>query len=184
MTLARADDSVLVIVDIQDKLAPAMLPDARREVLTGAGVLLQAAGELGVPVIATEQYPQGLGPTVEEVSAHFPEGAQVVAKDSFSCCGEGGFTDALAATGRSQVVLAGMEAHVCVLQTAIQLREAGYTPFVAGDGVCSRRREHKANALERLGRNGVAVANVESVLFEWLQRAGTDSFKRLARLIR
>ena len=184
MTLVRADNSALVIVDIQDKLAPAMLPDARREVLNSASVLLQAADELGVPVIATEQYPRGLGNTVEEVSDHFPEATRVVAKDSFSCCGEAAFTDALAAAGREQVVIAGMEAHVCVLQTAIQLRERGYTPFVVADGVCSRRREHKTNALERLGHAGVTVANVESVLFEWLQRAGTDPFKRLAPLIR
>jgi nicotinamidase-related amidase len=184
MPLARAADSALVVVDIQAKLAPAMPPDARREVLATVQTLLTAADDLAVPVVATEQYPRGLGETVPEVSGHFPESTRVVSKDSFSCCGEGGFTEALAATGASQVVLAGMEAHVCVLQTAVELAEAGYTPFVVADGVCSRRPAHQANALHRLRALGVTVTNVESVLFEWLQRAGTDEFKRLARLIR
>jgi len=100
MSLARADDSVLVIVDIQEKLAPAMPPDVRREVLATTDVLLQAAAELEVPVIASEQYPKGLGHTLPEVSGHFPPETQVVAKDSFSCCGASGFSDALAATAR------------------------------------------------------------------------------------
>ena len=184
MTLARADDSVLVIVDIQEKLAPAMPPDVRREVFSSTAVLLQAAAEVGVPVIASEQYPKGLGHTVEEVSGHFPVGSQVVEKDSFSCCDDAGFTEALEATGRNQVVVAGMEAHVCVLQTAVQLHDAGFVPFVVADGVCSRREAHKQNALDRLRANRVNVANVESVLFEWLQRAGTDAFRKLSRLIR
>ncbi|HKJ72331.1 MAG TPA: hydrolase [Gammaproteobacteria bacterium] len=184
MTLARAADSALVIVDIQDKLAPAMAPDARREVLETVRVLLTAAGELSVPVVATEQYPKGLGRTLPEVSGHFPDDAAVITKDSFSCCGEQAFTDALAGTGREQVVIAGMEAHVCVLQTAVELLEAGFTPFVVADGVCSRRPEHRANALDRVRALGVTVTNVESLLFEWLQRAGTDPFRRLARLIR
>jgi nicotinamidase-related amidase len=184
MPLADAADSTLVIVDIQEKLAPAMPPDERREVLHTARVLLQAAAELAVPVLATEQYPKGLGHTVSDVSGHFPDGARVVAKDSFSCCGEGDFTEALADTGRGQAVIAGMETHVCVLQTAVQLREQGYTPFVVADGVVSRRAAHRDNALQRLRQEGVVVTNAESVLFEWLGRAGTDAFKRLAGLIR
>lgn len=184
MPLARAHDSALVIVDVQERLAPAMLPDARREVLETVRILLAAAGELAVPVVATEQYPKGLGETVPEVSGHFPGNAVVVSKDSFSCCGERAFTEALAATGRSQVVIAGMEAHVCVVQTAVELLEAGYAPFVVADGVCSRRAAHHANALHRLRSLGVTVSNVESVLFEWLQRAGTDEFRKLSKLIR
>ncbi|MFP4561282.1 MAG: isochorismatase family protein [Thiohalorhabdus sp.] len=184
MSLARAEQSVLAIVDIQEKLAPAMSPAARREVLAGVEVLLRAAEELEVPVLATEQYPKGLGHTLPDVSDHLPRSAQVVPKDSFSCCGASDFTAALEAAGRPQVVIVGMEAHVCVLQTALELREAGYAPFVVEDAVCSRRDDHKANALHRLRANGVQVANVESVLFEWLQQAGTDSFRRLARLIR
>jgi len=184
MSLTRADDSHLLIVDIQEKLAPAMPPDARREVLATVQTLLTAAGELAVPVVATEQYPKGLGQTIPDVSANFPPDAAVVAKNSFSCCGEPRFTETVSATGRNQVVIAGMEAHVCVVQTAVELLEAGYTPFVVADGVCSRREAHKANALDRLRALGVPVSNVESVLFEWLQRAGTDEFRKLARLIR
>ncbi|MFB6260656.1 MAG: hydrolase [Thiohalorhabdaceae bacterium] len=184
MTLTRADDSHLLIVDIQEKLAPAMPPDARREVLATVQTLLTAASELAIPVVATEQYPKGLGHTVPDVSAHLPPDAAVVAKNSFSCCGEPRFTETVSATGRNQVVIAGMEAHVCVVQTAVELLEAGYTPFVVADGVCSRREAHKTNALDRLRALGVPVSNVESVLFEWLQRAGTDEFRKLARLIR
>lgn len=184
MHLADADNSALVIVDVQEKLAPAMPPDARREVLHTAQVLLQGAAELKVPVLATEQYPKGLGHTVAEVAEYLPGDAQVIAKDHFSCCGESGFSNALAATGREQVVVVGMEAHVCVLQTALQLREQGYAPFVVADGVVSRRASHRDNALARLAQAGVVVSNGESVLFEWLGRAGTDSFRRLAGLIR
>ena len=184
MLLADAADSALVIVDIQEKLAPAMPPDQRREVLHTAQVLLRSAAELEVPVLATEQYPKGLGSTVPEVKDYLPESAQIIPKDSFSCCGEGDFVEALARTGREQVVIVGMEAHVCVLQTALQLREQGYAPFVVADGVVSRRGEHRDNALARLRQAGVVVSNGESVLFEWLGRAGTASFKRLAGLIR
>lgn len=184
MTLARADDSVLVVVDIQEKLAPAMARDTRRQVYTITQTLLTAAKELAIPVLVTEQYPKGLGGTVPEVADHFPAERRVIAKDTFSCCERAEFNEALAATGRGQVIIAGMEAHVCVLQTAIQLREAGYLPQVVSEGVCSRQEDHKANALARLGHAGVVVTNVESVLMEWLQRAGTDSFRRLSKLIR
>ncbi len=184
MPLARSHSCSLVVIDVQEKLALAMAPDVRRELLAGGQVLLRAADELGVPVVVTEQYPKGLGNTLPEVAEHLPTASTKVVKDSFSCCDEPAFTEALEAAGRPQVVLVGMEAHVCVLQTAIQLQEAGYTVFVVADAVCSRRPGHRADALDRLRAEGVVVANVESVLFEWLRRAGTDAFRSLAKLIR
>lgn len=184
MPLARAETSALVSIDVQERLAPAMAPGIRREALAGIEVLLRAAGELAVPVVATEQYPKGLGETLPEVREWMPGSATTVVKESFSCCDEAAFTDAIGAAGRSQLVLVGMEAHVCVLQTAVQLREAGYTVVVAADAVCSRSTENKTNALERLRMEGVVVASVESVLFEWLRRAGTDAFRSLSKLIR
>jgi len=184
MPLARAETATLAVIDVQEKLAPAMAPDVRREVLDGIQVLLRAADQLGVPVVATEQHPKGLGHTVPEVEDHLPEATTKVVKDSFSCCDEPAFLKPLEQADRPQVVLTGMEAHVCVLQTAIQLREAGYTPMVVADAVCSRRSDHRANALDRLRAEGVVVTTVESVLFEWLRRAGTDAFRSLAKLIR
>ncbi len=183
MPLARAETSSLAVIDVQEKLAPAMAPDVRRELLDGIQVLLRAADQLEVPVVATEQYPKGLGHTVPEVEGYLPAATHKVVKDSFSCCDEPGFLKPLEQADRPQVVLTGMEAHVCILQTAVHLREAGYTPIVVADGVCSRRADHRANALDRLRGEGVVVANVESVLFEWLRRAGTDAFRSLAKLI-
>jgi nicotinamidase-related amidase len=173
--LARAADSSLVVIDLQERLASAM--PARESVVRAAGILLQAAARLGIPVWVTEQYPKGLGPTVAELAGSLPADAQRIEKTSFSACA------ALPLT-RPQVILAGMEAHVCVLQTALELAAAGREVFVVGDAVCSRTEANRANALERLQAAGVVVANTESVLFEWLRDATHDQFRTISKLIR
>lgn len=173
--LARAADSALVVIDMQERLA-AVMP-ARESVVRAAGILLQAAARLNIPVLVTEQYPQGLGATVPEVAAKLPEGSMRVEKTSFSACA------ALPLT-RPQVVLAGMEAHVCVLQTALELAAAGREVFLVGDAVCSRTEANYFNALARAQAAGIVVTNVESVLFEWLRDAAHEHFRALSRLIR
>lgn len=173
--LARANDSTLVLIDIQERLANVM--PARDAIVRSAGILLEAADRLGVPVVATEQYPQGLGPTVAELTAKLPADAKRIEKTAFSACGA-------LPLARPQVVLVGMEAHVCVLQTALELAASGREVFVVADAVCSRTEANRANALARLQEGGVMVTNTESVLFEWLRDAAHEQFRAISKLIR
>lgn len=176
--LARAADSALVVVDIQERLAAAMPEAARAAVIRNTRLLLEAAGRLGIPVALTEQYPRGLGPTAGDVLAALPEGTRRAEKTCFSCAG------AVDPGARAQVVLAGMEAHVCVLQSALEWRAAGREVFVVEDACCSRNAANHANAMRRLGLAGVVVANTESVLFEWLRDARHEQFKAISGLLK
>lgn len=176
--------SQLLVVDVQTRLAAAMAAEDRDRVIHNAGVLIQAAGLLGIPLIASEQYPKGLGPTEESVAWHFPDSLAAIEKTCFACTGEPRFLDALAANDRRQVVIAGMEAHVCVLQTALELQADGYAVFVVEDAVCSRSTMNHRNALERLRAAGVVVTNTESVVFEWLRDARHEHFKQISGLVK
>jgi nicotinamidase-related amidase len=173
--LARASDSALVVIDIQERLASVM--PARESVVQATGVLVEAAARLDIPVWLTEQYPKGLGSTVSAIAAKLPESARRIEKTSFSACASLPLT-------RPQVVLAGMEAHVCVLQTALELAASGRQVFVVADAICSRSQANHANALDRMQRAGVVVTNTESVLFEWLRDASHEHFRTLSKLIR
>jgi len=173
--LARAAASSLVLIDIQERLASVM-PE-RAAVLHAAGILLEAARRLGIPVFVTEQYPKGLGSTVAEVAAKLPPGTTRVEKTCFSA-------GASLTLTRPQVVIAGMEAHVCVLQTALELAADGREVFVAADAVCSRAEANYGNALARMQSAGVIVSNTESVIFEWLRDASHEEFRALSKLIR
>lgn len=176
--LARGADSVLVVIDIQERLAGAMPEAAREAVIRNTRLLLEAAGRLGVPTMLTEQYPKGLGPTACELLAALPEGAQKIEKTCFSCAGS------VDPGARPQVILAGMEAHVCVLQSALELRAAGREVFVVEDACCSRNPANHANAMRRMRAAGVVIANTESVLFEWLRDARHAQFKAISALLR
>lgn len=182
--LCDAAAGQLVVVDIQRRLAAAMADEDRARVMRNAAILIQAAGLLNVPLIASEQYPKGLGPTEEDVAWHFPEDLAVVEKTCFACTGDAEFRNSLTANNRRQVVLTGMETHVCVLQTALGLRADGYAVFVVEDGVCSRQESNHRNALERLRDAGVVITNSESVLFEWLRDASHEHFKQISALIK
>ena len=173
--LASAADSALVVIDIQERLA-AVMP-SRDAVVRATGILIEAATRLNVPVLLSEQYPKGLGATVAEVARKLPESATRVEKTCFSA------SPALAVT-RRQVVLAGMEAHVCVLQTAMEFAAAGLDVFVVADAVCSRSEANYRNALARMQSAGIIVTNSESVIFEWLRDAAHEHFRALSALIR
>jgi nicotinamidase-related amidase len=181
--LCRAEASQLLVVDVQPRLAAAM-PDAdRQRTLRNLGVLLEAAQALQVPVIATEQYPKGLGATEPPIAARFPAAVRLFTKTSFSCCGADGFLAGLA-PGRPQVVIGGMETHVCVLQTAFDLHARGLQVFVVGDAVCSRDPDNRQDALERLRQGGIAITSTESVVFEWLRDAAHPQFRTLSALLK
>ena len=173
--LARAADCTLVIVDIQERLAAVMA--ARESVIAKTALLIEAATHLAVPIVVTEQYPKGLGHTEPQLTAALPAGTKILEKTAFSACGA-------LELQRPQVIIAGMEAHVCVLQTALELTAAGRQVFVVGDAVCSRAESNYLNALARMQQSGVIVTNTESLIFEWLRDASNEHFRPLSKLIR
>jgi nicotinamidase-related amidase len=172
----------LMLVDLQARLLPAL--DGRALLVRRVRLLLQAAVRLEVPVLATEQYPRGLGPTDAAVAQLLPPDAAVLEKTAFSLLREPGAAERVAAAGRDTLLLAGAEAHVCVLQTAVQLHEAGYRVAVCTDAVASRRAPDRTAALARLRDLGVAGVTAEMAVFEWLERADTAAFRALAPAIR
>jgi len=182
--LARAADSVLVIVDIQQRLLPVMPAAGSEHMLRNVRILAESAARLAVPILVTEQYPSGLGPTVAPVLEAMPPAVPRIAKTCFSCSASPEFTAALAACFRSQIVLAGMEAHVCVLQSAMELRAAGREVWVAEDACCARNPANLRNAMDRMRSAGVVITNTESVVFEWLRDARHDHFKAISALVR
>jgi nicotinamidase-related amidase len=182
--LCHCQDSVLVAIDIQGRLASAMPAADLEPFMQSTSVLLRAAVHLDIPILGTEQYPQGLGETLPEIRQHYPASASCMTKTGFSCCAADGFTASLQRLGRKQVVLAGMETHVCVLQTALELKQIGFEVFVAQDSVCARSRQRTENALARLRQAGIIVTHSESVLFEWLRDAQHPQFKAVSRLVK
>ncbi len=181
--LIRVERSCLLVIDIQEKLLGAMHDG---DVVTrNAGILLQAAARMNVPVLASEQYPQGLGPTVDAVAEHFPDASGPPAsKLAFSCATDQDYMDRLLPLKRKHAVIIGIEAHVCVLQTALELHDEGYRCFVVADAVASRTPQNYVLALERLNASGCEIVTTEMVLFEWLRAAGTDEFKELSKLVK
>ena len=134
--------------------------------------------------MATEQYPSGLGTLDADLMELLPEDSKRYAKTCFSCTGADDFPDQLNQTGRNQIILTGMESHVCVLQTAMDLINTGYQVFVAADAVCSRNRENYESSLQRMRQAEAVITNTESILFEWLRDASHEHFKTLSALIR
>ena len=189
--LIERKKSLLLVVDVQEKLAPAIL-DAETAVANNVR-LISCARRLKVPVFVSEQYVRGLGPSVaaiREAAASSEAGAVPTVdvvffeKIHFGCAGEPGVLEMLRATGRRQVLLTGMESHVCVLQTALGLLEAGFEVFLIADASSSRTAANRSAAVERLRAAGCGIVTTEMVLFEWLHKAGTDEFRALLPLIK
>ncbi len=179
--LIDRQQSCLLVVDIQARLLPAMAQP--QDVVRNAGILLRAARRLDVPMLVSEQYRRGLGTTVPELAAAIPADC-VIEKQDFSCLGDAVFAERLRALGRTQAIVAGIEAHVCVLQTALDLAGAGFETFVVADATSSRSEHSRTAALERIRAGGIEVVTTEMVVFEWLKRAGTPEFKELSALIK
>jgi nicotinamidase-related amidase len=174
--------SQLVMIDVQSRLATVMPADAMQSVLKNCSILAQTAQLLGVAIIMTEQYPKGLGHTVPDLSALMPN-IVPVEKTAFSCLAEAKFRRQLT-RDHSQMILCGMEAHICIVQTALDLIAAGKQVFVVEDAVISRNPANKANALARMRDAGCVITNTESVVFEWLGAAEGDVLKTVSKLIR
>ena len=178
--LLEHDRSQLLMVDIQERLLPAMSDPAA--VVRNGGRLLEATRTLAVPVVVSEQYPAGLGRTVPEL-ASLARANATHEKVEFSCFANPALHATLSGAGR-QTVIFGIEAHVCVLQTALEMAAALHDVTIVVDAIGSRVPESKEIALRRMQDAGVRLATTEMILFEWLRRAGTPEFKTISRLIR
>lgn len=182
--LCQASLSQLLIIDVQERLAGTMDAAVLQALVRNTNILIEAATALNVPILRTEQYPKGLGPTLPEIAQALPAGQTACEKTGFSCCAAAGIEASTSDVVRKQIILTGMETHICVLQTALDLQQRGNQVFVVADAVCSRRKSNYQNALARLQNAGIIISNTESVLFEWLQDASHPQFKTLSKLIR
>ena len=177
------DKAVLVVIDVQEKLCVAMDDAVLKNLVKNIGILLESAAELSIPVLVTEQYVKGLGSTLPELKGKMAQ-ASCYEKMAFSCCGSTEFVEALKATGRTQVIITGMETHVCVLQTVIELRDAGLDVHVVKDAVMSRSKQNWETAMQTMTLAGAIPTCTESAMFQLLKVAGTDEFKKLSKLVR
>lgn len=173
--------ATLVIVDIQERLAPAM--GLKDTVISNCQHLIEAARLMQIPILVTEQYPKGLGITLPEIKDSLSAYAPIV-KTAFSCCGESAFIEGLKQTGRKTVLLTGMETHVCVLQTALDLMNHGYAVHLVKDAVCSRTKANWQTGVEFMRDAGAVITCTETVLFQLLKTAGTEEFKAISKRIK
>jgi nicotinamidase-related amidase len=177
MSKLDAERAALVVIDVQEGFRKAV-PDFDR-VAEATATLIEGAEAIGIPIVVTEQYPKGLGETAPEVAEHLPDGTEPLEKVVFSALDAEGFD----LGGRDQALICGIETHVCVNQTALDLLESGVEVQVVGDAVGSRTEENKRVGLHKMERAGATLTSVETALFELLGRAGTDEFKAVQRLI-
>ena len=175
--------TALLVVDVQERLFSAIEPGRRDTMVRNIKILAAAAQRLGLSLLVSEQYPQGRGRTLPELKEMLT-GVEPLKKVAFSCCAVQGFSDRLQETGAKALILTGIETHVCVLLTALDLLGAGYTVYVPADAVCSRTRENYEIGLAQLRDAGAVVTSTETVLFQLLGRSDTDDFRVLQSLIK
>jgi len=179
--MLEIQNACLVVIDVQGKLAQLMVD--KESLFRNTQILIQAAKILGIPILWCQQVPEALGPTLPEI-AELLTGIEPIDKASFSCCGEERFTAELNAIGREQVLLCGIETHVCVYQTAMDLMEGGLDVTVVADAVSSRTEQNRQIALARLAAEGANVSSTEMVLFELLRTAQHPRFRQIAKLVK
>ncbi len=175
------EDTIAVCVDIQEKLTGIIHKFDR--ILGNSQILIDGLNVLEVPIIVTEQYPKGLGYTIPQIKEHLKE-YKPIEKLAFSCCGSNNFCDVLKETGKKNVIVFGIETHVCVLQTVLDLIEMEYQPVLIEDCVSSRKESDRNTALNRMRQEGAVITSYESILFELSRVAGTDKFKQISKLVK
>jgi len=175
------EKSVGVIIDMQERLFPLIFEYEKLTQRTM--VLIQGLKVLGVPLIVTEQYVKGLGTTISPI-AETIQGLERIEKASFSCCDDPRFMMALASSGKDHIIIAGIESHVCVLQTVTDLKQNGYYPVVVEDCISSRNPNDKKMALERMRKEGAIITSTEAILFELLRYSGGETFKAISKLVK
>ena len=175
------EDSIGLIIDIQEKLLPVM--HEKEALLKNCGILISGLRELEIPLLVTQQYSKGLGDTVSEIQSLIPE-LRHIEKNDFSCFGEPDFALKLELLGKKNIIICGIESHVCVLQTAVDLKEAGYNPVVVMDCISSRTPENIELAKERFRIEGIMMSSYESILFELTRSASSSAFKAISKLVK
>lgn len=178
--MPERNEVAFVLIDIQEKFLPVI--HNIETVIANANKLVSSASILKIPLVVTEQYPKGLGRTVDEID--LDEGQKIIEKISFDCFGCHDFTRKIEGLGVRSLVLFGIEAHVCVLKTALGAVSSGYEVHVVADAVSSRTAENRVLALERLRQSGVFIVSTEMILFQLIDRAGTGEFKAISKLIK
>ncbi len=179
--LLSKHEAVLVIVDIQERLASVV--QKKDSVINNCGRLIELAKLYNIPIIVTEQYPKGLGRTVGELKSVLPD-LNPIEKTNFNCCAESGFTDELDRLSRKTVILTGMETHICVLQTCIDLLMKGYYVHLVSDAVSSRTEDNWKIGIKYMRAAGAVISGTETVLFQLLKAAGSDEFKAISKLVK
>lgn len=175
------DAALLVVVDLQERLAVVM--EERHTVVANTLHLIEAAKLLSIPIMLTEQYPKGLGRTVSEVRDALPS-HEAIEKIAFGCCGEPRFQNTLVSFGRRKVIVCGMETHVCVLQTCLGLLRDSYLVHVVTDAMCSRTKENHKTGIQFMRDAGAVITGTETVLFQLLEKAGTEEFRAISKRIK
>lgn len=182
--LPEPNNSALLVIDVQERLAAAMPSGVAAQVIRNISILLRSAQEFGLPALASEQYPRGLGRTLPEVKSLLPAPSEPIEKVDFSCCAAPAFQPLLAKIGDRGVILCGIETHVCVLQTALDLLQSGRRVYIAADACASRAKQNWRLGLDLMRQAGAVIASTEILVFGLLQAAGTDQFKRISQLIK
>jgi len=182
--LPKPDNCALLVIDIQERLAPAMPAGRLPDILRNTRILIKTACEFQLPVIVSEQYPKGLGSTLPEIRAALPPEVIPIEKLAFSCCKEAEFEPVFNQLSTHDIILCGMETHVCVLQTALDLLQRGHRVYVAADAVCSRTELNEQLGLNLMSQAGAVIGSTEIFAFGLLGAAGSDRFKRISRLVK
>jgi len=180
--LIDPEDSLLLVVDVQEKLWPHI--SNHEQVRDRCRLLIRGAQKLKVPVLVSEQYPKGLGPTLPELREAQPEGAVLCEKLAFGCMGDTGIVEQIEASGRRVLVVCGIEAHVCILQTVLGAVGKGFRVAVVADAIGSRVESNRQLALERMCAAGATVLSAEMLLFEWMRTAKHEAFKEISALVK
>ena len=179
--MLNIEKTALIIIDVQEKLSRVM--HEKEKLFENLQKLIKGVQILSIPIVVTEQNPNGLGPTVSEIAPLLTD-TKAVTKFSFSCCGEEPFLRKIEKLNRKQILLTGIETHVCVYQTAVDLIEAGYEVHTVVDCVSSRTTENKTLALDKMKSEGARLTSVEIVLFELLKTAANPKFKELSKIVK
>ena len=179
----KKEECFLIVVDIQEKLHAAMEDQLKETYVKNGLILIDTAKACKIPIIVTEQYPKGLGLTIASAAGHL-EGIQRHEKLSFSCYRDEGIKKAIKSTGKKVALMTGIETHVCIMQTALDLLADGYRVVIAGDAVCSRRTHDRAASLDAMARLGVLVYPTETIVFMFMEKAGTELFKNISGLLK
>ncbi len=176
------DNTALLVIDVQGRLAQVMHDKER--LFANVDRIIRGAKVLNLPIIWTEQVPEKLGATTPAIAELLQDVAQPITKSSFSCCGQAGFSQQLAATGRHQILMAGIEAHVCVYQTALDLLGQGYHVELVTDAVSSRSADNRLLGIERIKEAGATLTSTEMALFELLRAAEGPQFKEITKIVK